>query len=538
MKRSQIGPGLITLIAAGALTLTGCAGGGASTTGENTPVTTGGIITVNNTEPQRGLLPADTTEIGGGKIVNSLWEGLVYYDVDGATKFGVAESIESEDQINWTVKLRTDAVFSDGTPVKAHNFVDAWNYAANIDNAQGSADLFSVIKGFSSEVALPKLEGLKVVDDYTFTVEATPDFPDRLGYTAFYPLPDVAFADMAAFGQHPVGNGLYQFDGADAWKHNEEIRLVKNNAYVGPRQVKNDGITFKVYASLDAAYTDLLANNLDVLDQIPDTSFEVFQSDLGNRAILQAGSLITTITISENLARFTGEEGKLRRAALSKALNREEVIKVIFNGTNVPAKDFTSPVVDGFNENLKGNDVLKFNADEAKKLWAEADEISPFTGTLEVATNADDPHAVWVEAVANQWAENLGISTALKSYPTFAAFLADRSADAVGGPFGSGWQGNYPGAYSYLQPLYATGAGSNHGFYSNPKFDALLGEASKSADRAERNSKLDQAQEILLADLPSIPLWYQGTTGGYSTKVTGVVFGWNSVPILNEIVKK
>lgn len=539
MKRSRIGLGFIALAAAGALALSGCSsnGGGSNEGGEGEAGSA--IITVNNTEPQKGLIPADTTEVGGGKVVDALWEGLAYYDVDGVTQMGVAESIESEDNITWTVTLRDDAVFSDGTPVLAHNFVDAWNYAANIENALGNQYFFSDIKGFSEDEPVEALEGLKVVDDHTFTIEATPDFPDRLGYSAYYPLPDVAFEDMEAFGQNPIGNGLYKLDGEGAWKHDESISLVKNETYVGPREVQNDGIEFKVYASLDAAYTDLLAGNLDVLDQIPDTSFAVFQQELGDRAINQAGALTTTLAISTTLDHFgMDEEGKLRRAALSMAVDREEIIEVIFEGTNVPAVDFTSPVVDGFADDLEGADKLEFNLEEAKKLWAEADAISPYEGTIEVATNSDGPHQVWIEAVANQWATNLGVSAAPKLYPTFAAFLDDREADAVGGPFRAGWQGDYPGAFNYLQPLYYTGASSNHGFYANPAFDALLDEAVQSDDHDLRNEKLKEAQEMLLEDMPSIPLWYQGTTGGFSESVDNVAFGWNSVPIFNEITKK
>ena len=536
MKRSRKAYGFLALAAAGALVLSSCSSdaGGGESGGE----AGSGIITVNTTEPQKGLIPANTTEVGGGKVVDALFEGLVYYDADGVTQMGVAESIESDDQITWTVKLRDDAVFSDGTPVLAKNFVDAWNYAANVDNAMGNQYFFSVIKGFNETEPVEAMEGLKIVDDHTFTVEATPDFPDRLGYSAYYPLPDVAFKDMEAFGQNPVGNGLYKFDGEGAWKHDESISLVKNDTYVGPREVKNGGIEMKVYASLDAAYTDLLANNLDVLDQIPDTSFGVFQDELGDRAINQAGALTTTLTISENLEHFTGEEGKLRRHALSMAVDREEVIDVIFEGTNVPATDFTSPVVDGYAEKLDNSGLLEFNPDEAKKLWAEADKISPFEGTLEVATNSDGPHQVWIEAVANQWSENLGIKAAPKLYPTFQAFLDDREADKVGGPFRAGWQGDYPGAYNYLQPLYYTDASSNHGFYSNEQVDTLLDEAAKSTDHDERNKKLTEAQNILLEDMPSIPLWYQGTTGGHSENVDNVKFGWNSVPIFEGITKK
>lgn len=536
MKRSRKALGFIALAAASALALSGCTSGGgdaASGGGDSSS-----IITVNATEPQKGLIPADTTEVGGGKVVDALWEGLVYYDVDGATQMGVAESIESDNGTTWTVKLRDDAVFSDGTPVLAHNFVDAWNYAANVDNALGNQAFFAAIKGFSETEPVEAMEGLKVVDDQTFTIEATPDFPDRLGYSAYYPLPDVAFEDMEAFGQSPIGNGLYKFASEDAWKHDVEIKLVKNEDYVGPREVANGGIDFKVYASLDAAYTDLLANNLDVLDQIPDTSFAVFQDELGDRAINQAGALMTTLTVSMNLDHFEGEEGKLRRQALSMAVDREEIIDVIFEGTNIPAKDFTSPIVDGFTEDLTGVENLDFNLDKAKELWAEADKISPYEGTLEVATNSDGPHQVWIEAVANQWANNLGVTAAPKLYPTFQAFLDDREADTVGGPFRSGWQADYPGAYNYLQPLYYSGASSNHGFYSNKKFDALLDEAVQEADHDKSIAKLHEAQEILLDDMPSIPLWYQGTTGGFSENVDNVAFGWNSVPIFNEITKK
>ncbi|MEB4613849.1 peptide ABC transporter substrate-binding protein, partial [Leucobacter sp. M11] len=497
------------------------------------------IITVNNTEPQKGLIPANTTEVGGGKVVDALWEGLVYYDADGATQMGVAKSIEADPETGvWTVKLRDDAKFTDGTPVLAKNFVDAWNYAANIENALGNQAFFAAIKGYSEEKPVEALEGLKIVDDQTFTIEATPDFPDRLGYSAYYPLPDVAFEDMEAYGQNPIGNGLYKFASDDAWKHDVELKLVKNEDYVGPREVNNEGVTFKMYASLDAAYTDLQAGNLDVLDQIPDTSFAVFQDELGDRAINQAGALMTTLTVSANLEHFTGEEGKLRRLALSKAVDREEIIDVIFEGTNIPAKDFTSPIVDGYTEDLKGVENLEFDAAEAKKLWAEADKISPFEGSLEVATNSDGPHQVWIEAVANQWANNLGVTAAPKLYPTFAAFLDDRESDTVGGPFRAGWQADYPGAYNYLQPLYYTKASSNHGYYSNPAFDKLLDEAVQEADHDKSIAKLHEAQEILLDEMPSIPLWYQGTTGGFSESVDNVKFGWNSVPIFNEITKK
>lgn len=545
MRRSRIGLGVLAMATAAALALTGCSSGNdAAPAGSSTPdpgSSTGAIISVNGTEPQKALIPAATSETGGGKVVDALWEGLVYYGADGATHMGVAKSIEATnpEKTNWTVTLRDDAVFSDGTPVLARNFVDAWNYSANVANALDGQSFFYPIKGWSETDPVEKLAGLAIVDDHTFTVEATPDFPDRLGYSAFYPLPDVAFADMEAFGQNPIGNGSYKMAGEGAWKHDVEINLVKNDTYVGDREAKNDGLHIKIYASLDAAYTDVRANNLDIIDQIPEASLALFEEEFAGRSVNQTGMLITTLTISTNLDHFgMDEEGKLRRQAISMAINRDEITEVIFKGTNLPAKDFTSSAVAGYTESLAGNEVLGFNPEKAKELWAKADAISPFTGTLEIATNTDGPHLVWVEAVANQLSNTLGVKAAPKSYPTFAAFLEDREADVVGGPFRAGWQADYPGMYNFLAPLYMTNASSNHGFYSNPEFDKLLDEASQADDPAVAIEKLQAAQEILLQDLPSIPLWNQATTGAWAETVDNVKFGWNSVPIFYEITKK
>ena len=97
-----------------------------------------------------------------------------------------------------------------------------------LSNAQLSSYFFESIEGFSYDED-SELTGLSVVDDTTFTVKLNQpesDFPLRLGYSAFFPLPASAFDDIDAFGENPVGNGPYMLDGEGAWKHNEQISLV------------------------------------------------------------------------------------------------------------------------------------------------------------------------------------------------------------------------------------------------------------------------------------------------------------------------
>ncbi|WP_235500992.1 ABC transporter substrate-binding protein, partial [Agreia sp. Leaf244] len=136
----------------------------------------------------------------------------------------VAESIETDDAQNYTIKIKPGLKFTNGDPVDANSFVDAWQYGALLSNAQLSSYFFEDIEGFSYDADSP-LTGLKVVDDTTFTVALTSpksDFPLRLGYSAFYPLPKTAFEDMAAFGENPIGNGPYMLAGEGAWKQGGE----------------------------------------------------------------------------------------------------------------------------------------------------------------------------------------------------------------------------------------------------------------------------------------------------------------------------
>ena len=112
-----------------ALVLSGCSGGGESPSESGGG--SGGIITTNGNEPQNPLITTNTTEVGGGKILTSIYAGLVSYTAEGEIENEVADSIESDDATNWVVTLKDGWTFTDGTPVTAQSFVDAWNYGAN-----------------------------------------------------------------------------------------------------------------------------------------------------------------------------------------------------------------------------------------------------------------------------------------------------------------------------------------------------------------------------------------------------------------------
>ncbi|WP_433677004.1 peptide ABC transporter substrate-binding protein [Microbacterium gorillae] len=546
MKRTKIAVIGIALLSAATLALAGCSTGGGSenpSTGSSESSASGdsgSIIRVMGSEPENPLIPTNTNEVGGGKILDSLFAGLAYYDAKGALVNDLAESITVDDASTLTVKIKEGNTFSNGEKVTADSFINAWQYGALFSNTQLNQSWFADIEGFSADADSP-LTGLTKTDDYTFTIKLSSpvaaDFSQRLGYSAYYPLPSVALEDMAAFGENPIGNGPYKFAKEGAWQHKVQLDLVKNDSYKGDRVAKNGGLTFVFYATPEAAYADLQSNKVDVIDQIPSSAQQTFESDLGDRAVNQPAAIFQSFTLPGNLEHFTGEEGTLRREAISMAIDRAAITKTIFNNTRTPASDFTSPVISGWSDSLTGSDVLKFDADKAKELWAQADAISPWSGSFQIAYNSDGGHQAWVDAVANQLKNNLGIEASGNPYADFASLRTDVNARTIKTAFRTGWQADYPAQYNFLQPLYSTKASSNDSDYSNPEFDKLLAEGASATDQSDATAAYAKAQEILLKDLPAIPLWYSNVNGGYADGVKNVEFGWNSVPLYYNITK-
>lgn len=524
--------GAFGLTAGSAFVLSACGAGGGG--GE----ASAGPITAFGTEPENPLVPTNTTEQGGGRVATLIFVGLISYDDNSEPVNELAESIEPNgDNTVWTIAIKPDKTFTNGEAITAQSFVDAWNYGAAAKNAQQGSYFFEPIQGYeavSAEGATgEEMEGLTVVDDTTFQVRlSAPDstFGSRLGYTSYAPLPASAFEDMEAFGENPVGWGPYMMDGEGAWAHDQEIRVVKYEDYDGTTPAANDAVTFTIYQSAEAAYTDLVAGNLDILDAIPVSSLEVAEDDLSGRTTERAYAGNYTFGIPYYLEGWSGEAGKLRRQAISKAIDRPELMEVIFKNLNEPAVEFTSPVVAGFDTAALQNTAnAEFDAEGAQQLWDQANGMEPYDDSqpFEIAYNADGGHKEWVDAVCNMIKNNLGIEAQGKSYPTFKELRTEANAGELTSAFRSGWMADYPSMYNFLSAQYAKDGSSNDAKYDNPDFDAKLKEGLAASSPEEANAAFLEADDMLLEDLPSIPLYYPKRRSGYSENVGDVGLTWN-----------
>jgi len=535
-------------VAALSLVLAACGGddGGEATESPGATESAGaaaGEVTINGCDPENPFIPSNTNETCGGTPLDQMFTGLVEYEADASPYNAVAEEFSSDDKQTWTITLKEGFTFHDGTPVTAQSFVDAWNWASYGPNAQLNSYFFgpdgAAIQGFDElqgedangdeeitedEAPVTEMSGLTAVDDYTMEVVLDRPFaifPTVVGYSAFAPLPEVFFEDPDAFGQNPVGNGPFEFV---SYSPQEEIVLTAYEDYTGPDKPTVKDVTFRIYKDLDAAYADLLANNLDVLDSIPTSALagEQFKSDLGDRQVVQPAGIIQTITVPLKDAdgNSTVFDNVDLRVALSKAIDRDTITQTIFEGTRIPADSFVSPVVDGYVEGACGENCV---FDEAGA-QAALEAAGGFDGTLTLSYNADGDHKAWTEAVCNSISSTLDIECVAQPVVDFSTFRAQINARELDGMFRTGWQFDYPSIENFLAPLYTSSGSANDGDYASEEFDSLINEAAAADTIGEANALYQEAEQVLVQDMPAFPLWYSQTVGGWSENVAEATF--------------
>jgi oligopeptide transport system substrate-binding protein len=490
-------------------------------------------VSIGIAEPQH-LVPTNTNDSSGAQVLRALFTPLVTFDAESKPVELAAESITTEDHRVWTIKLKDGFTFHNGEKVTADSYINAWNYGAYKPNAQGNGYFFSRIAGYADlqstdpdgaegpeQAPPPKaktLSGLKKVDERTFTVtlsQSFTEFESMLGYNAFYPLPAAAFESPGVlkkdFEQAPIGQGAFRMVGK--WVHDAKVEVERYDAYPGQKP-QVGSVEFRIYLQLSAAYADVVSDNLDVIPQIPTESLTSAPDDLPERFSQSAASQLQILAFPTFETEFARPDV---RRAISMAIDRDEMIRSIFKGSQQSARSFVSPVVAGYRENTCGQ-ACEFNPAKAKELYASAGG----PGTLQISYNGDGPHKDWVDATCNQLKANLGVECTATPEPKFADLLTKVQRKTPVGMFRMGWLMDYPSMENYLGPLYSTSGSSNYYGYSNQEFDTLIEEGAAAPTPEESIKKYQQAEAILVRDMPVIPLRFGQNNYGFSTRVRNV----------------
>ncbi|WP_103531148.1 ABC transporter substrate-binding protein [Streptomyces sp. SM11] len=513
-----------------ALAATACSGSGSDGDSESDGKSGGGF-SMNIAEPKR-LIPQAATESGGSQVLSGLFTPLVEFDAKNEPVLAAAESIESPDNKVWTIKLK-DATWHDGKPVTAKDYVGAWNWGAYGPNVADGNYFFDTIQGYDEmnpvdpdgeegpkkapEPSAKELSGLKALDEKTIEVTLKAPFAGYksvLGYTVFYPMPESALADIKAYEEAPIGQGPFQMDGK--WSHDKFVKVKAFKDYKLGDKPKVDKVEFRIFQDQNTAYNDLLANNLDIVDQIPTEVMGTAPGELGDRFKTSTASTFQFVAFPTYDKKYS--DARVRKA-ISMAIDRDEIIKVVFQDSQSSARSFVSPVVGGYREDTCG-EACKFDPAAAKKLLDEAGGIDG--NKINIGHNADGGHEQWINATCDQLKKNLNLDCVSQAVPKFAELLTQVENKKFSGMFRLGWIMDYPSMENYLGPLFSSNGSSNYYGYSNKDFDRLVQEGREAKTEAEAITKWQAAEDILAKEMPVIPLRFGKNVFGHSTNVKNV----------------
>jgi ABC-type oligopeptide transport system substrate-binding subunit len=476
-------------------------------------------LRIYNYEPA-GITPAEAADQNAVIVARQLFAGLVEFDGDtGAPVNLIAESIASPDNRVWTVAVRPGFGFSDGSPVTADSFLDAWNHAAYGPNAQTNRGFFDRIEGFeqlqAQDGGWPQretLSGLRKIDELTFEVtlrEPYSGFPAMVGYSAFFPVARALLQDPEAYREHPVGNGPYLLE---SWEHKARISLVRNECWGGPRP-HCDRLTFTLYDTLEAGYAGFVTGEHDLMDNIPSANYSEARAKYPDNVFEQASNSFSYLGVPLYRPEF---QDRRVRQALSLAIDRQSVIDSVYDGQYLAADSVISPNFLGYRKGAGRYCV--FDPERARQLLAEAGGWNG--GALSLHSNIGGGHEPWLTRIGEQLAEHLGIDWKLVVDRPFAEYFAQAKAAGYAGLFRRAWAPDYAWADSYLHPIFGRDGSANQQFYDNPVFDELVHRGDNAASRAEGVRYYQAAEDLVLEELPIIPLWFQKTSVLYSHHVS------------------
>ena len=502
--------------------------------GETATGGSGGTLNMRNTMEPTSLNTLLATYAYDFTPINAMIECLYRDDENDVPQPAGAETVDiSDDKLVYTFHLREDATWSNGDPVVATDYEFAWQQALNPKVASDYAYMLYFIHNaqpyFNGEVEWSEV-GVKVIDDYTLEVTLDNPLPyatDLFAFPTLAPINQKFYEEVGADkyatdAEYFCCNGMYELT---EWSHNSQIVFQKREDYWNADAVGPDEIVYKIitdsqaglnsYLSREIDYTDL--DSGEVVQQAEAAGFEV--------GVKPARSSYYLIVNTED--EFMSNQNL--RLALAYAIDKQALIDTVYQNDNQPMTSFTPPAIMG----AAGADGPTFQ----EALLEERGEMYPASGDLEKAQEylqaaleelgctvdelnlsidcADDSlRRNCATFLQEQWRQNLGIENITVNSMQTKQVSANRQSGDYCMSLG-GWSPDYNDAINFLD-LWVTDGGNNDSFWSNEEYDNLIAQATAEADEEVRQQYLFDAEEILAAEMPVIPLYWQCQNYSYN----------------------
>ncbi len=487
----------------------------------------------NGAEPQ-DLDPQTVTGVPENKLINAFFEGLVSYGPEEqGTVGGVAERWDiSPDGLVYTFHLRSAAKWSNGDPVTARDFVRSYQrlltpavaaeYAYKFNAVIGAEDYRAgTLKDFSQV-------GFKTPDDHTLEIRLkyrVPYLLEAMKHYAWFPvhIPTVEkHGGLTRRGtawtrpENFVGNGPFVLK---SWRPNQMIVATRSPTYWDRAAVQLDEIHFFPTENLETEERMFRTGQLHKTYELPAAKIDVYQRDFPQS--YRSDPYYGSYYFRFNTTRKPLDDVRVRRA-LSIAIDRESLVKNVVRGGMQAAYALTPPTAKFTPRARLTGDVA-----EARRLLAEAGypEGRGFP-RIELLYNTHENHRRVCEALQEMWRQNLGIEVGLlnQEWKVYMRSMDVLDYDMARG----GWIGDYDDPNTFYD-TFITGGGNNRTGWSNARYDQLLRDTGTAPDEAARMELYQQMEEIILKELPIMPVYFYRKVYALSPKVQ-----WTANPLDNQ----
>ena len=490
--------------------------------------------------PIESLDPQQATDGTSFEVIADYTDGLMQMDADGQAVPAIAESYDlSDDGLTYTFHLRSDAKWSNGTPVTAADFVFAWQRAVDPAVASEYAYMLSDIgqvKNAAEIIAGEKDKselGVTAVDDVTLQVELNVPvsyFLSLMYFPTFYPVNEEFFNSCGdTFATSPettLSNGAFVLDSYEPAA--TAFHLTKNADYYDAAKVQLSGLSYQVIQDSQQA---LMNYQTGVLDTTLVNGEQVDQvKDDPEFMTVGAGYLWY---VSPNMSAVPELANLNVRLAMTMAIDRDAITAdVLKDGsaatyTAVPPEFAAGPDGSDFSgDQSKFSDVCRFDAEAAADYWAKGlEELGITELSLDMVVDADDAPQKVAQVLKEQWETTLpGLTVNLVVEPK-----KQRVQDMQEGNFQLGltrWGPDYADPMTYLG-MWITDNSNNYGLWSNADYDAIIAECTTGdlcTDAEGRWARLYDAEQIVMDEAVIYPLYTQCNAEMLSSKVTGVEY--------------
>jgi oligopeptide transport system substrate-binding protein len=466
-------------------------------------------------EDQPGSLdPGQTQYPYETAVLRAISEPLLKPAPDlGGTVLAAAQSYDvTNGGLVYVFHLRTNGRYSDGAPVKAQDFVYAWQRLIDPRLASPQATFFAgaVLNGEKVSALDPQRDaaqidaalatlGLKAVDDLTFQVTLSQ--------------PDPAFMWLAAMpAAAPVRQDIVK-KGGDKWSaspdtlitngpfkveemvSNDRITVVPNPNYWGPRATLKK-ISFQVVNDGAAALRKYRNGELDEISVQPAQAAAVAGDSRLKQDLVKTPDL-TVFWIVFRVNASPTNNPKLR-LAIAQAIDRDAFVAQIFEGQGVPATTFIPKGMNGYSPNLTAQ---RFDVAQARaSLAASGMSVAQLSALKFSYDQSSDFGKATARFVHDQLKTNLGIDITLQALDTdtLDANLGVGNFQ-IAGP--RGWSADYPDPADWYD-IFLTTNSNNLSFYQNQQYDNFVRVARTDVQAGRRDQEYQQAQQMLVGDAP------------------------------------